>query len=250
MSAASVRAAAGVIAAAMGTGHGTPAELAAAEESAGLLFDPQVAEEIAAAAREQERDRLAAEIRATIERGQGMPASTPEAITARAGRIRGLRAALRLVRCRRGQPQPDEPITYVLTDAADRVAELEATELDVLRAYAEATEQRHEEIHTLLARVDLQESPAAWDLGMAIAAILDGPPSGEPTDQPCRRPGCGATDREVAEADTDVYGWIRVRVCGIDGPPQWWCSPRCAQRAISDAGQQLAEADTRAGGEG
>ncbi|MFF8980213.1 hypothetical protein ACF08A_25800 [Streptomyces cellulosae] len=58
-----VQAAAGVIAGAMQDGSATPREIAQAEEAAGLLFDPQRAEDIATAAREQARAEVAAELR-------------------------------------------------------------------------------------------------------------------------------------------------------------------------------------------
>src|SRR3546814_8565720 len=48
-------------------------------------------------------------------------------------------------------------------------------ELTRLRAFASATERRHDEIRERLALVDIRDSASAWDLGMAIIAILDGP---------------------------------------------------------------------------
>lgn len=57
-----VQAAAGVIASAMHRGSATPREIAQAEEDAGLLFDPQRAEDIAAAARDQARAEVEAEL--------------------------------------------------------------------------------------------------------------------------------------------------------------------------------------------
>jgi hypothetical protein len=62
----SVRAAAGVIAAEMAKGHSTAVEIATAEASAGILFDPQRAEDIHQAAREQ----AAAEYRAELDQLQ------------------------------------------------------------------------------------------------------------------------------------------------------------------------------------
>lgn len=63
MSAATTAAAEGVLAAAMKHGHTTPAELAAAEDSAGILFDPHTVEGIARAARAQLLDQLRAAAR-------------------------------------------------------------------------------------------------------------------------------------------------------------------------------------------
>ncbi|WP_416976690.1 hypothetical protein [Streptomyces sp. T028] len=51
----------------------------------------------------------------------------------------------------------------------------DAAELERLRAFASATERRHDEIRAQLARIDIRDSAEAWDLGMAILAILDWP---------------------------------------------------------------------------
>lgn len=51
----------------------------------------------------------------------------------------------------------------------------DGAELERLRAFASATERRHNEIRARLAMVDIRDSAEAWDLGMAIIAILDGP---------------------------------------------------------------------------
>lgn len=58
----SIRAAQGVIAAAMARGARTPAEIAAAEEAAGILFDPVRAAAIADAAQRTTRDEIAADL--------------------------------------------------------------------------------------------------------------------------------------------------------------------------------------------
>ncbi|MFE9844738.1 hypothetical protein [Streptomyces goshikiensis] len=54
------------------------------------------------------------------------------------------------------------------------------TELERLRLHAEATTERHTAIRNLLAHINLVDEPDAWDLGMAILAILDGPPAPGP----------------------------------------------------------------------
>lgn len=51
----------------------------------------------------------------------------------------------------------------------------DVVELTRLRAFASATERRHDEIRARLAMVDIRDSAGAWDLGMGIVAILDGP---------------------------------------------------------------------------
>lgn len=53
---------------------------------------------------------------------------------------------------------------------ADRAAELER-----LRRFASVTDRRHDEIRARLTTVDIRDSAEAWDLGMAIIAILESP---------------------------------------------------------------------------
>jgi hypothetical protein len=50
-----------------------------------------------------------------------------------------------------------------------------AAELERLRIFAEATNRRHQEIRDHLAQVEIADSPEAWDLGMAVLALLEGP---------------------------------------------------------------------------
>lgn len=59
-------------------------------------------------------------------------------------------------------------------------ADATPSELSRLRVFADATERRHIEIRQLLASVQLTQRPDAWDLGMAIIAILDSPPARMP----------------------------------------------------------------------
>jgi hypothetical protein len=51
-----------------------------------------------------------------------------------------------------------------------------AVELARLKTWAEAREQRDEEILGVLGRVDIRDSAEAWGLGMSVLAHLDGPP--------------------------------------------------------------------------
>ncbi|MGA5506866.1 hypothetical protein [Streptomyces umbrinus] len=71
--------------------------------------------------------------------------------------------------------------TEVLAEAEEKTTPTtgpEVTpELVRLRIFAEATTRRHEEIRARLAQVQLAVNPDAWDLGMAVLAILDGPPT-------------------------------------------------------------------------
>lgn len=51
----------------------------------------------------------------------------------------------------------------------------------------------------------------------------------------CTRSGCGATAEELDGSGPPLFGWIRVQVAGIDGPPRWWCSPTCVNAAFAAA---------------
>lgn len=48
-------------------------------------------------------------------------------------------------------------------------------ELERLRRFASVTDRRDDEIRARLAMVDIRDSAEAWDLGMAVIAILEGP---------------------------------------------------------------------------
>ncbi|MDX2749620.1 hypothetical protein PV413_03360 [Streptomyces scabiei] len=58
---------------------------------------------------------------------------------------------------------------------------LAPAELERLRRFASVTERRHDEIRDRLATVDIRDSAEAWDLGMAIIAILESPPHPDAT---------------------------------------------------------------------
>lgn len=80
-------------------------------------------------------------------------------------------------------------------------------EIGRLRRVVGVTESRHEEIHGLLATVDGLKSAEAWDLGMSIAAILDGP---------ARRPeavadACARCGHPFDPTDTTFDGHARER---------------------------------------
>lgn len=49
------------------------------------------------------------------------------------------------------------------------------TELEQLRAHARQLAQNENEIRELLSTVGISPSPEAWDLGVAVLLILDGP---------------------------------------------------------------------------
>ncbi|WP_282700067.1 hypothetical protein [Streptomyces sp. CC219B] len=70
-------------------------------------------------------------------------------------------------------------------------ADTDGAELVRLRTFASATERRHNEIRARLGMVDIRDSAEAWDLGMAIIAILDGPCTRPRAPHPRSRSGSG-----------------------------------------------------------
>ncbi|MFC8676718.1 hypothetical protein ACFUEN_29035 [Streptomyces griseorubiginosus] len=59
----------------------------------------------------------------------------------------------------------------------------------------------------------------------------------------CPTPGCGSPE----DLDTtDVWGWTRLKVAGTDEIYRWYCTPTCVSNALARAGDELAEADSRA----
>jgi hypothetical protein len=107
-----VRAAVGVIGAAMDEGHATAREIAQAEEDAGLLIDPQAMQDVADAAREQAQAEASAElaaIRDELAQAQEQLASLGHF----KGQLDGIRSALA------GRPDTDLMTVREILQAAD-----------------------------------------------------------------------------------------------------------------------------------
>lgn len=237
------QAAAGVMAAEMARGHGTAAELAAAEQNAGLLFDPQRADDIALAAREQ----AAAEYRAEVEQLREYAASL-EWFRPR------LQAVIALCA---GRPDWHAMTVREILAAADAppAAAVEAQDVGA-------------PLHLAWDRIVMGPSgdsprentlvPCHTSHGVQAALVLDDEQrlgglllASLHAAEACTTTGCGATEDEIDayayahadEAAPDLWGWIQVRVHGTDGPPRWWCSSWCANSAIAAAAAELAAAD-------
>ena len=224
-----VQAATGVITAAMTNGAGTPQEWAQAEEDAGLLFDPQRAKDIAAAADAAARADMRAELdRAREDRhsldwfhsryravGQLCAGRHPdhlltvsEVLTAIDGKVTGGPLPITWEGVLVG-PQGDGP-------GGDR------TLLGCTTARGGVA---------VLALDDEQ----CTDLAAKLATVHPA--------EACATPGCGLADGDLDASDPMVWGWIRIDVAGTDDGPRWWCSPACATAAMTAAGAELAAAD-------
>ncbi|WAZ20197.1 hypothetical protein STRCI_001297 [Streptomyces cinnabarinus] len=95
------------------------------------------------------------------------------------------------------------------------LGEADTAELERLRVFARATERRNDVIRALLARVDICDSAEAWDLGMAVIAIVEGPL--HPDDETAPR----LADFEIVDySHRDQYraaDEYRCRKCGAIG---------------------------------
>lgn len=237
-----VQAAAGVIRASIEQGHGTPAEIAQAEEDAGLLFDPQRGKDIDTAAREQS----AAEYRAEI-----------EDLRERLGSQEWFRTRLQaVIALCVGRPDWHMMSVREILNAADVPTApapgdgpLLALHWDRIVMGPSGDTPRE---NTLVPCRTQHGSPAALVLddeqrlalgGLLLASLHAA--------EACQMLGCGQTESELDaycdEFNRDLSGWILLRVHGTDGPARWWCSSWCANSAITAAGAELAAADAAAG---
>lgn len=231
-----VHAASGVIRAAMEHGSSTALEIAQAEQDAGLLFDPQRAEDIAAAAYEQAKAEDRAEL---AERGEALAIMTD--FKHRLDRI------MRLVE---GRPGDDAMLVREILTAAhgthgtldipltlvwDRRVDVPEQGAADQRAIVECTTAHGGRAHLVLTR----------DERLALASLLDAEIVHDihaccPHSQAC------GTDHDLDPADPDLIGWTRVQHGALDEPARWYCTPACVSRALARAGEQYAEADHRA----
>lgn len=231
-----VHAASGVIRAAMEHGSSTALEIAQAEQDAGLLFDPQRAEDIAAAAYEQAKAEDRAEL---AERGEALAIMTD--FKHRLDRI------MRLVE---GRPGDDAMLVREILTAAhgahgtldipltlvwDRRVDVPEQGAADQRAIVECTTAHGGRAHLVLNR----------DERLALASLLDAEIVRD-VYAPCPTEGCGGTGSVDNVFDPKFAGWSRVYVAGIVGVQRWYCSPPCVSNALARAGAELAEADHRA----
>ncbi len=225
-------AATGVITAAMERGHTAPAEIAAAEEDAGLLFHPQAAQEIAAAA----RDQVLAEVRADLNQAR----EDRQALAWFHARYKAV-----------GQLCAGRPLHHVLTvsevlTAIDGKTPRSPLTITWDGVVAGPTGDRPDEptlVGCTPARggraVLVLDDEQRLHLGEKLLATVN-------TAEACTTPGCGEPHLSPDEADSPAMaGWISLEVAGASswGGPRWWCGPSCATAAMTAAGAELAAAD-------
>ncbi|MET9089653.1 hypothetical protein ABZX77_48685 [Streptomyces sp. NPDC004237] len=231
-----VRAAAGVIEAAMANGADTPKELAQAEADAGLLFNPQRAEDIASAAAEQAHAEDKVEL---AERGRQLARM--------AGAQRRVDAVGRLLEGRPG---------FHLLSVAEIAAAAEygtvphdssfpmtltwTRRASVPDAHTTRNQVVVECVSSYGGRADLV---VKGDDRTALGSLLDEEARGGRT--PCPTDGCGTVD-DYDTSDPALMGWARLEVAGLDDEPRWYCSPQCIADALARAGDELAADDQAA----
>ncbi|MFF7900001.1 hypothetical protein ACFZCV_14570 [Streptomyces sp. NPDC007920] len=226
-----VQAATKVMNAAMENGSATPRELAQAEEDAGLLFDPQRAQDIADNARIQAHLEFAVDL--------GRMQETVATLSYFKQQLDGIRRALS------GRPDNDLVFVREVLAAADPQAPFGAPLPVTWDGIVWGPSGDTEGENTLV--------PMTTSHGGAAALVLD-------TEQRlalgglllthahtgCPTPGCGIDAVTVDEADPTMWGWVLVQVAGTDTPARWYCNPWCASGAITAAGAELAADDQAA----
>lgn len=221
-----VQAATGVIAAAMEHGSGTAREIAQAEQDAGLLYDPQRAQDIAQAAREQGRAEAAAEL-AQAEQDRET--------------LLWLRERWRAIgQLCEGRPETDLLTVREVLTAADGTpptgAPLAVTWDGMVMGPSGDTEGENTLVPCTTARGGSAVLVLPADVHPVLASLLG---LVRDVHAPCATDGCGSVD-DYDASDPAMSGWARLEVAGIEGEARWYCSPRCVSAALARAGEELA----------
>lgn len=240
-----VQAAAGVITAAMSNGAGTPQEWAQAEHDVGLLFDPKRAKDIEAAAREQARDEMRAELEAAAEAVEAL-GWFHDRWLATAPLQAGCLAVRKMCEGRPGHYHL--PVDAILGALDDQRPATEARCLTLTwdgmvappagDRPGEKTLIGCETVFGGRAGLALTDTQRA---GLAEKLLATVHPA-----EACATPGCGLSADDLDTADPTVWGWILVDVAGSEQGPRWWCNPSCATAAMAALGADLAAADQAA----
>ncbi|MFE9923302.1 hypothetical protein ACFYQA_17455 [Streptomyces sp. NPDC005774] len=216
----------------------TGEQLAAAEQRAGILFDGASIDAAVSAARDQARTECEAEL-----------AELRKQLATMAGVHRQREAVLRLCEGRRSDD-------LLLVSAVATAAECGTTALDGFPMtltwergadIPEATDPVKRAIIKCTSsyggRADLIVD---GDDRMALASLLDTEMVVD-TNAPCPHSAqCGTGEELDAAFDSELFGWARLEVVGIEGGPRWYCTPACVSNALARAGAELAVIDQMA----
>lgn len=214
----------------------TSLDLAAAEASAGILFDATHVQEAVDAAAAQARAETKAEL-----------TELHTQLATLAGAHRRVQAVLRLCEGRRGDDM-------LLVSAVAVAAESGTTALDGLPMTLTWTGRT--EVHPTRGRASVECTSSyggradlvLTDEQCASLASQLTPWTVRDLDAKCETPGCGAAaDAQLA----DLFGWSRLEIASLNHGPRWYCCDMCVVDALARAGHELAAADRQAemGGE-
>ena len=205
--------------------------------SSGILFDPQTAADIAAAAAQQAHADDQAEL---DERGRKLAGM--------AGAQRQRDAVARLLE---GRPAGD----FLSAAEVARAVEYGTTSLDAYpmtltwkTTYGVGIPGPSDTATRAVVRCRSSHGQAAdlvveGDDRQALAGLLDAEVSD--IHRPCPTDGCGTVD-DYDASDPELFGWARLEVAGVEGGPRWYCSALCIHAAMARAGEELAAIDQRA----
>ncbi|EPD63142.1 hypothetical protein [Streptomyces sp. HGB0020] len=231
-----VQVTAGVISAAMAHGAGTPDDIAQAEQDAGIIFDPQRAQDIWDAAYDQARAEVREEI---AERGRQLAVM--------ADFKHRLYAVLRLCE---GRPVTHHlPVGAIVGAAADSLPPTEVSFPMVLKWTGGVTVPNiHSDREQLVVECESAYGGRAeliveGDDRAALASLLD--PQVRDIHATCATEGCGTVD-DYDASDPAMFGWSRLQIAALGDAPRWYCSDMCVFDALARAGHELAAEDRAA----
>ncbi|MFJ4687086.1 hypothetical protein [Streptomyces sp. NPDC088789] len=206
----------------------TATQLAEAEHTAGLLFDPERVQAIARSAIEQARAEYEAKLDDLRDR--------------EVGAYFKLRYD-RLQRLLLGHPDTDlMSVAEILATVDGRDTRAGAPLALDWGGLVMGPSGDTDDENTLV--------PCTTTLGAPAALVLTDSHRAElarllALTGPCAVGECGTlTDYDAS--DPALWGWIRVEVAGLEGGPRWYCSPPCVAAALTRAAAELAADDQAA----
>lgn len=230
-----VVATAGVIGAVMESDGASAREVAQAEEAAGLLFDPERADAIAAAAYQLGVDDTRAELARLGEDGEifaWFHARRKAVALLCAGRPDGHLLTVReVLTAADGRTPTDAPLTLTWNGSADIPSPDDSSE-------------RRAVVHCTTAHGGRADLVVPDGERLALASLLDA--EIRDVNEPCATSQACGTATDLDASDPMLFGWSRLEIAGIEGGPLWYCTPHCVSNALARAGAELAIDDDQA----
>lgn len=217
-----------VLRSAMEQGRLAPAELADAEECAGLLFDPQRASDIATAAYEQAKTEDGIELAQAAQDRQAREWFHTR--WASVGRLCEDRFPDDVLRVDEVLAALDAraPATLPLTLRWDGTVTEPSGDGPGAATLVGCTTARGGKAVLVLDQD--QRQPLASRLDLQVRDVTT----------PCPTAGCG-TEHDLDASD--LFGWSRLEIASLGDGPRWYCSDMCVFDALARAGHDLAADD-------